>query len=67
MEDRRNVMHLLHRGLMILGLLNNFRHRDELGEFLQPRGTVEGGRKLRDIVLKGFDCFFQLSILDGVG
>jgi hypothetical protein len=52
---------------MILGLLDNFRHRGELSELLQPRGTVEGRRKLGDIMLKGFDGFFQLCILDGVG
>jgi hypothetical protein len=52
---------------MKLGLLDNFRHRDKLSELFQPRGTVEGGRKLRDILLKGFDGFFQLSILDSVG
>ena len=52
---------------MMLGLFNNFRHRDKLSELLQPRGTVEGARKLRDIVLKAFDCFFQLSVNDGVG
>jgi hypothetical protein len=52
---------------MILGLLDNFRHRGELSELFQPRGTVEGGWKLRDIVLKGFDGLFQLSILNGVG
>ena len=61
------MMHLLYRGLMKLGLLDNFRHRDKLSELFQPRGTVEGGRKLRDILLKGFDGFFQLSILDSVG
>ena len=60
-------MHLLHRDLMILRLLDDFRHRDELGELFQPRGTVEGGRKLADVVLKGFDGLFQLSILDSVG
>ena len=52
---------------MILGLLDNFRHRGELSELLQPRGTVECGRKLRDIVLKVFDGFFQFCILDGIG
>jgi hypothetical protein len=44
MEDRRDVMHLLNRGLMILGLLNDFRQRGELSKLFQPRGAVEGGR-----------------------
>lgn len=51
----------------MLGLLDNFRHRGKLSELLQPRGAIEGRRKLRDIVLKGFYGFFQLSILDGIG
>ena len=52
---------------MILGLLYYFRHWDELSELFQPYLSVEGGWKLRDIVLKGFDGFFQLCILNGIG